>query len=357
MKIGIVTVEKSANVGSFLQAYALQKVLEAWGHEVYFVSAGQESFFKREYCWFIPKRGNLKYPVKFIKRNLDGLKKYKLFAQDHKKLKTWDKKEKLDLFILGSDEIWNVQRKIFQNPIYYGKDLSPVISYAVSVGDSEGKDFLPFHEVTECIRKIEFLSVRDEKSCEAVKRITGKYPEKVCDPTFLLDTEAYTEPYEDIYLKENRYILVYFYNGSISVEIKKKIREYAHAKGLKVVSAALYNDWCDYHVTCRPTQYNDIVRRAEYVITGTFHGNVFAIQNRKRFITIPLSEKVRDLICNFGLQDIILELDDLSGETMEAILEHQNMDYEKIGKKIQKMRQSSLEFLKNALENYDSSDM
>ena len=37
MKIGIVTVEKSANVGSFLQAYALQKVLEAWGHEVYFV--------------------------------------------------------------------------------------------------------------------------------------------------------------------------------------------------------------------------------------------------------------------------------------------------------------------------------
>ena len=215
----------------------------------------------------------------------------------------------------------------------------------------------PFHEVTECIRKIEFLSVRDEKSCEAVKRITGKYPEKVCDPTFLLDTEAYTEPYEDIYLKENRYILVYFYNGSISVEIKKKIREYAHAKGLKVVSAALYNDWCDYHVTCRPTQYNDIVRRAEYVITGTFHGNVFAIQNRKRFITIPLSEKVRDLICNFGLQDRILELDDLSGETMEAILEHQNMDYEKIGKKIQKMRQSSLEFLKNALENYDSSDM
>ena len=114
MKIGIVTVEKSANVGSFLQAYALQKVLEAWGHEVYFVSAGQESFFKREYCWFIPKRGNLKYPVKFIKRNLDGLKKYKLFAQDHKKLKTWDKKEKLDLFILGSDEIWNVQRKIFR---------------------------------------------------------------------------------------------------------------------------------------------------------------------------------------------------------------------------------------------------
>jgi len=64
MKIGIVTVEKSANVGSFLQAYALQKVLEAWGHEAYFVSAGQESFFKREYCWFIPKRGNLKYPKK-----------------------------------------------------------------------------------------------------------------------------------------------------------------------------------------------------------------------------------------------------------------------------------------------------
>ncbi len=106
----------------------------------------------------------MKYPVKFIKRNLDGLKNISSLLRIIKKLKTWDKKEKLDLFILGSDEIWNVQRKIFQNPIYYGKDLSPVISYAVSVGDSEGKDFLPFHEVTECIRKIEFLSVRDEKA-------------------------------------------------------------------------------------------------------------------------------------------------------------------------------------------------
>ena len=69
------------------------------------------------------------------------------------------------------------------------------------------------------------------------------------------------------------------------------------------------------------------------------------------------TEKGLSQFLNFGLQDRILELDDLSGETMEAILEHQNMDYEKIGKKIQKMRQSSLEFLKNALENYDSSDM
>ena len=43
--------------------------------------------------------------------------------------------------------------------------------------------------------------------------------------------------------------------------------------------------------------------------------------------------------------------------TVVGILIDENMDYEKIGKKIQKMRQSSLEFLKNALENYDSSDM
>ena len=46
MKIGIVTVEKSANVGSFLQAYALQKVLEAWGMRCISYQQGRKAFLK-----------------------------------------------------------------------------------------------------------------------------------------------------------------------------------------------------------------------------------------------------------------------------------------------------------------------
>ena len=38
MKIGIVTVEKSANVGSYLQAYALKETLEALGHKIFFIN-------------------------------------------------------------------------------------------------------------------------------------------------------------------------------------------------------------------------------------------------------------------------------------------------------------------------------
>ena len=77
MKIGIVTVEKSANVGSFLQAYALQKVLEAWGHEVYFVSAGQESIFLKEnIAGLYLREGKFEISSQIHqKENLDGFKK------------------------------------------------------------------------------------------------------------------------------------------------------------------------------------------------------------------------------------------------------------------------------------------
>lgn len=359
MKIGIVTVEKSANVGSYLQACALKETLEALGHKIFFINTGQDKCFKREYYWWIPKRGNLKYPLRFIARNLDGIKKYKIFKENIKKFPVYDlQKDRLDLVILGSDEIWNIKRPLFQKRIYYGNiEEVPVITYAVSVGESDYEDFLKFPYIIEDIKKIRTISVRDDQSELVVEKITGVLPTKVCDPTFLIEKAAFSEEYRDEFIENNKYILVYFYNGSISRNTKEIIKEFARKQGLKIVSAALYNDWVDHHVTCSPLQFSYILKKAEYVITGTFHGNIFSIINNKKFVCIPLSKKVRDLVGRLGLNDRIIKEEELDCSVLEDKLVFSEINYEEVELKISEMKEKSLEYLKASIKEYDNTNM
>ena len=44
MKIGIVTIYDAYNYGSYLQAYALQKVLKSQGHEVIILNCSKDKF-------------------------------------------------------------------------------------------------------------------------------------------------------------------------------------------------------------------------------------------------------------------------------------------------------------------------
>ena len=59
MKVGIVTVYDSNNFGSYLQAYALKKVIEKLGHNVYFIKFRTEKEAKK--VFFTGKIKLLKY--------------------------------------------------------------------------------------------------------------------------------------------------------------------------------------------------------------------------------------------------------------------------------------------------------
>ena len=52
MKVGIVTVYDSNNFGSYLQAYALKKVIENLGHNVQFIKFRAEKEAKKRFFIF-----------------------------------------------------------------------------------------------------------------------------------------------------------------------------------------------------------------------------------------------------------------------------------------------------------------
>ena len=62
MRIGILTVYDSANFGSYLQAYALKKVLENLGHKVKFIKFRNEKQLKEVFF------GSIVHPKYFLKK-------------------------------------------------------------------------------------------------------------------------------------------------------------------------------------------------------------------------------------------------------------------------------------------------
>ena len=64
MKVGIMSMQRVRNMGSFLQAYGLKKIIESLGHEVTFVDYRMNSDSKTASA--IPARINFNMIVRFL---------------------------------------------------------------------------------------------------------------------------------------------------------------------------------------------------------------------------------------------------------------------------------------------------
>lgn len=350
MKIGIVTVYDSSNCGSFLQSYALKEYLESEGFDVSFIQLRSEEDLKKLYYDNgLLIRSIIKYPVIGIKRYLFARKKYSIYLEElHKYFKIINKSEarKMDAIILGSDEIWNVQTSTFQNPIFYGKGLNKVLTYAVCSGRATSDDLRKFPELVKCIQNLSNILVRDEHTQSTVQNLTGYVPSCVCDPTFLINRDHYrTELCKK--LTNTKYLLLYAYG--ISKYIKKHIKRYAKEKGLKIVSASLFTMWADYNVNCAPIELFSLMENAECVITTTFHGTVFSILSHSHFISIPGGSinKVSDLLKRTGLEKHLV-VEDINYDKFSCILDT-SVDYALVDKNIEKYKNYSAEKLKEGI--------
>lgn len=354
MKIGIVTVPDSANFGSFLQAYALAEVLEEWGNDVFFIRTRKKDYLDKLYVNWRPGKRDLKHPFQFIRKNLNGRKKRMKFQEAQSCFKILDSynEEPLDLVILGSDEIWNVCTKAFQNPLFYGRGMKPAVAFAVSTGKAHYQDFLQYPDLIEDIRNVDEIFVRDKKTMGIVETITHSTPEMVCDPTFLFSKNLLKTEYSDRYLDKNRFLAVYIYPRFLSKPAIHQIKMYAKQKQLKLVSVGFWNEWCDYNITCSPLEFQSVLEKAECVITGTFHGTIFSVLNQKNFISIAMSDKVVDLLGQLQLSDRCIDSEMISKNILEQKLSTECIEYEKTMRQIEKMKESSLSALKGVISRY-----
>lgn len=347
MKIGIVTVQDSNNFGSFLQAYAMQTVLEKMGHEVVFIRSRPKKYIKRIFYRVRPDKRELLHLLRFIVTNWRGWRKYRRFQMEQKCFHVIEnyKAEALDLVILGSDEIWNVQTAAFRQPIFYGEGMESVMAYAVSIGNAELKDMQCIPEAW--FRGIEPILVRDMHTEEFLKTLKIK-SSVVCDPTLLVNKNVFWRSYKSPLLNEQPFLLVYSYG--LDQAYIKTICSFAQKRKMKVLSACFPFDWCDGVFDCTALDFCEVMEQASFVFTSTYHGTIFSILNHKQFVSLPQSRKTKDLLGILGISDRLVK-EGMTESVLKVKLETP-IEYSEVDKKIEKMREYSLKLLQEGIDYY-----
>ena len=360
MNIGILSMQKVPNYGSFLQAFALKNELErlALGGNVYFIDI-------EEGMHLIPpaqkKRKNLlkkldKYALKRIENLLFSMRMDKIHKQDYTTYLQTDKRlpdsERFDLVVIGSDEVfnagvsskWGFSTQLFGNV----KRAKWIITYAASCGQTT-KSVTDQYGMTlaikEALEKVSDISVRDQGTYDLVYKITGRKADRHIDPVFLANFNSYIPTLP----KRKPYLLLYAYVNRINDEREiRSIREFAIKYDLEILSVGTQQRWCKNNITASAFELLAYVRGAAYIVTDTFHGSVFSIKYNKpfaAFIRESNKNKLGDLLCFFGLMDRVL----CRADELEKVLQTK-VDYNAINTIIDEEKQRADLYLQEAIK-------
>lgn len=340
-----------------MQANALKAVLQNMGHEVEFL------VFERSYE-YIPQKQMKKYKITIasvpyyagyifqkgvgnVIYNFHKNQRLKAYRQSQFVLKTPYDVFDGDAIVIGSDEVFSLE--IGYNPMLYGVGLKSTrkLSYAGSFGPTTLEDIKRHGKETaigRALLQMDALSVRDQNSQNIVRQLTGIDVPLVCDPVLLY---GYQTEMGEKKPGESDYILVYAYDGRMNdADEVAAIQAYAKAQDKKLYSVGYYHKWCNRNINVSPEQLLRYIRNASLVITDTFHGAVMSI-----ICNTPMAVKIRGntnklryLLTEYGLADQIMA--DFS--ELESVSNH-HIDFEAVNQIVREKRDSSMEYLKNAL--------
>lgn len=342
MKIAITTVFKSENCGSYLQSWALYKILSNDNNNVCFRNYKNLNTFRARFITLLKccLRLRFKRAGFFLKKNSD-------FRRMRKKLNiTKDTGNGADLYLFGSDTLWNFSNAYFAEnaPFFTGAGIDkPRYTYSISVASTSFEEFVKDTDAISNIMAFEKIAVRDEHTEEVISQIYPK--EKIIrtvDPTMLLDSETYVKCFAKSQKIQNKYLLVYYF-GSVPKDTMEALRLFAKEKDLKIMNLGPYEKGFDVSRVSSPENFIGAFHNADYVFTNTFHGCVFSIIFNKQFATDGINKKkIEGLLSELSLIDRELS----RGGSLEEILTSK-IDYENVNATVNEKREISLDYLNN----------
>lgn len=365
--VGILSMQRVINYGSFLQAYALRELLKQAG-------AGSVSFVDIE-----PGRILVEVPSKFVRRfkalfkviftgqviersrNLYFFPKLKkTFHESAWPELRLDNPEhtKFDLMVIGSDEVFNCCQECGAGytPQLFGRissEISPrVATYAASFGFttlSMLQEYGVAKEIAETLKGDEAISVRDVNSQDIVESLTGKRPPLHLDPVLMYGFKDEILSFEQRPTDE-KYMVVYTYGERMKSRKEiQAVKNYAKSRGLKIYCVYCWYNWGDKVII--PEQTSEVLKwfkYAECVVTDTFHGTIFSVITHRRFATFlrPSNyNKLSSLLSSVGLPAHAVN----DVENMATTLD-QKIDYTAIETNLDVERRRTNDYLKELIK-------
>lgn len=365
--VGILTFHRATNYGALLQAYALQQVIKELGHEVLIVDyrCGQVgkiflslrvSSFTRKLkrlaynCYLLPQ-----YPFLQKRRNI-----YTGFSDKYMNLSQKDfnlADERWSCFVMGSDQVWNIRLTNGFDKYFYGDfhvaNGTRKIGYAVSASENLDQS-MSNPQCQSALYNFDAIGCREAELLAIIKDKVSCPTALVLDPTLLGGKGVFNNLVTHKYKAVNPYILVYQMNTSKDTEIISLAHKIADNNGwdiMEIPSKLSYkkmlfkNEW---HQWITPVEFVDLFRKAQFVITTSFHGVAFSLIYNKPFFLYSINKAI-DARASYLLKSVnlldrkIQKCEDVNVDDLFSI------NWEKTNEQLLKLRLESLNFLKNAL--------
>lgn len=368
-KIGILTQPLISNYGGILQNYALQRALEKLGYEVETVNRSVSTSdyrigLQKIKQLFLKHHNNkvvfnsqrelmTRESQRFIK---EYIHKVDVFNPTNDKLKRCVKKREYSCLIVGSDQVWRPKYAINILNDYLNFINTPEIkkiAYAASFGTNDWEyTEEQRRECSNLAKKFNAISVREEDALHLCKKYLDVEAIHVLDPTMLLEKEDYLDVIEKRGVPTRKGVFNYVLDSDANkINLINKI---AQSLGVEVFSNhPKYSliDNKDMPFSFENFGYPSIegwlagFRDADFIVTDSFHGTVFAILFNKPFVSLVNkmrgTSRFESLLKLFGLENRLIDSNDSFNE---SILDFP-YDYKDINLKLDELRAYSYKFL------------
>lgn len=373
-KVAILTMSGALNFGVQLQAIALKETLKINHIDadiLFFQTYRQKSQYAIINHYVFNKR--------VLKKNLQNLLHCKSVSQKIHKYYCFMNKEvfhglpplrtehsvyenlkNYNVVLVGSDQIWNYSlndssEAYLLNCVKNGK----YISYAASLGGIIEEPIKNQEHILRGVKNFDFVSVREDIAVDFFDR-HGISVVQVLDPTFLIDVSWWKTKCRKIELPNSKYIIYYSVNCKpYSVQICQNLEKYLN---LPVYNLFLHpgmwgTDFKHMH-NLDPYEFLYVLNHAEVICTDSYHGLIFSILFRKKFI-VPTEIRDTHVICENRKQTILKMLDLMdhlfSVDTPLDQINQLDDTFEKAFSIIEEKKKVSINFLINSIkgENHD----
>lgn len=363
MKIGILTFHCAHNYGAVLQCYALQETLKQMGHKVEVIDY-RPQYLLKPYAILNKERFISTNPFKILKRIIREflllvvrLKRYKVFEdfiQNKLILSCRVTKNNIpsyyDVYIMGSDQIWNPYITDGFDPVYFGlfnfqKGNKKYISYAASM-ETKILDDHAKNTYKRILNNFDSVSVRETQLASLLQPLTDLKINVVTDPTLLADITIWKKLARKPDLNK-KYVLVYQVRTSNeTLRIANGIAKQINAVVVEVTAWHKTN-FKKNNLQCEsPESFIGLIKYASCIITTSFHGTAFSIIFNKPFYCIKLDDgsdtRSISLLNSVALIDRMID-------KKEKVPVFSKINYDIVNDKISKLRNESLDFLRSSL--------
>lgn len=370
--IAIVTWLGNGNYGTSLQSFALHKKLQVLGYNVCFLKYVQSSFNYKNFIKFVLSKIRIDSDnwKSLIFRPLVSAKQAKLsrFISEnyniHKPINTKRELQKLltetDVFVTGSDQIWNT--KYHFDPFFFLEFAgnSKRIAYASSIGL---QDFPEEHKakLKTLLASFSHIGLRETTAVNAVSNLLKRDDViQVLDPTFLLDSQEWTYVSASAMIEcevPPKFIFCYLIGNNEEYKDQlKKVMKYTGIKDVVIIPAAENMDFCVegalvYH-DAGPLEFIKLIKESLFVCTDSFHATALSLNFNKNFVEFMRFKDADNASQNSRIYDVLSHYDLMDRIYSDKTTEwSRNIDFTYSNKQLEEDRKKSLDYLVNAIEN------